>query len=297
MGQSGGRDVTKIFANRRAAIIGSTVWFFGFYILMANLYQGSIFSFLTVPELPKVPVTMAELLSSQLLVLTVTNLQSDTVSTTGITITFASVLKSIIIPELKTVMAGNLGYQRSLDAFETRLIFIEPRQVRSAEIISNISNSNRLKEFETSGTFAMMDSINNLKFLTEPITFLGKRFVIHGRGETGFQMISVMHGLRNFIFPRFNSVYRRFVEAGLIGTWLRAYRKSRLLFRMRTHGKEVYDKYSAQVNSGVPHQPEFHECTPGSLEALKYMFAICGMLLVGAGLIFLAEWKLVWGGG
>lgn len=52
LGQSANGDVTKIFANKRVSIVISIVWLFGCYILMANLYQGSMFSFLTVPQFP-----------------------------------------------------------------------------------------------------------------------------------------------------------------------------------------------------------------------------------------------------
>lgn len=57
------------------------------------------------------------------------------------------------------------------------------------------------------------------------------------------------------------------------------------------YGKKLYKEYYAQVNSGVHFQPEFHECTPVSMVALRYMFAICAALLSLAGLITLIECK------
>lgn len=103
---------------------------------MENLYQGSIFSFLTVPELPKVPVTMAELLPSQLPMLPVSHFASYNISLTS---RYDSVLKDAIIPELKVAMVGNLGYQKSLDAFDKRPTFVNLFETESPIVVQNIS--------------------------------------------------------------------------------------------------------------------------------------------------------------
>lgn len=222
LGHGGSDDFSKIFANRRVAVVISTVWFFGCYILMANLYKGSIFSFLTVPVLPNVPETIEQLLSSNIPILTTTSSGSYLVSLNRSTPTIKddSTLRSIIIPQLKAVMAANSSYSKSIASLDQRLTYVNHFENSIKEIVLNISSSKPIQnKFKTSTTFALMNDANDLKHFTEPIKFLGKRFVIDSSDDTGFQTITVMYGTRNFIFPRFYLVYRRLVESGLVEIW------------------------------------------------------------------------------
>lgn len=121
------------------------------------------------------------------------------------------------------------------------------------------------------------------------IMFLGKRFVVRGLGDTGFATVLVTYGSGNLIVPLLNSGYRKLAEAGLTEIWLCAYWQSVRLNNIRKQWKHLYKQYSAQVNSGVAFKQEFQKWAPVSVEVVKYMFAVCGVLLSGAGLMFLVE--------
>lgn len=293
LGQSGNGDLKKNIcrqACRRACF--DRLVFFGCYILMTNLYQGSIFDLLTVSELPKVPVAMAELLSSQLPVLT--RSFYEWYDSSNREIMYDSTLKDCVIKPLKVAMAGNLRYLQSIDPFDQRLTFVTPGN--KAEIIRNISNSEQVNKFETGETFAVMDENEFLTALIEPIMFLGKRLVIHGRGDTGFQSFAVTFGSGNCIVPLFNSGFRRLQEAGFIEIWSRADMQSVRTTSLKWYWKHLYDKYSAQVYSGVPFKQEYQKWAPVSVAAVQNTFAICGTLLCRVDVFGGAQGETCWCG-
>ncbi|OXA45068.1 hypothetical protein Fcan01_19980 [Folsomia candida] len=295
LGQSEKGDGTKIFAKRRVALIVSTVWSFGCYILMENLYQGAMFSFLAVPEFPKVPRTMEELMSSKLPVLTTSSFRFYSAAMNGSrrTVTTDSTLKGIIIPQL--MVAASPAYRRLLDSLDKRIVFVIHIGTSVEDIIRNISNSKPLrKNFETSEPFVIMNAADDLGYFTEPIRFLGKRLVIDGRsGEVGFRTATVMSGYRNFVFPRFYSTHMRLVESGLVETWQHLVRSSDRLKEMRKYGNETFKKFYTQINSDVTIQPEFDEFVLVSLEALKYAFALCGAILWVGVVSFVVERRAI----
>lgn len=63
-------DIVNSLQKRRKAVPILTVWFLGCYILMQNLYQGSITSDLTVTPFPLVPRSLEDLAKSKLTVVT-----------------------------------------------------------------------------------------------------------------------------------------------------------------------------------------------------------------------------------
>ncbi len=292
LGQSGAGDVTRVFGNKGVAVLTSSAWLFGCYILMENLYQGSIFSYLTVPEFPIVPKTMNELLSSRIPVMT-TSFVSELIiinSTTDF-VKHHSILKLFIIPKIRRVMAQNSEYKKSLDLLQKRLFLIHYDAENLAEdIVGNISKSTSLTDrFETSATFALMSASDELRLFTEPIKLLGGRFVVDGRDDTGFYTVLIMSGYKNFIFPRFYSTYRRLFDSGLLEVWERLSSAAGQLSKVKAYGEKMYKRHYTQVNGGIQFKPEFHECMPVSGNALKYAFAISGALLCVGAIIFGVE--------
>lgn len=294
LGQSGKGDMTKIFSNKHLALIVSIVWLFGCYILMENVYQGSIFSFLTVPHFPEVPETIGELLESKIPVLTTTYFTYYVLvrNRSSGTIKYASTMKNLLIPQWKMAMGGNLEYIKSINSLDERLTYVNPVEGTVKGIVQNVSNSIPLgKNFETRETLAIMNHEKDLKYFTDPIRVLGKRFVIDSRDDTGFQTINVMYGFRNYIYPGIYASYKKMLEAGLVDKWANLYLSWEQLFRMRIYGRKVYKKYFAQVNSNVQFQQDFHDCIPVSVKALRYIFALCAVLLSVGWFILYLECK------
>lgn len=201
-----------------------------------------------------------------------------------------STLKVELIPQLKRAMMGNTVYQKLIDSLDKRLIFVSQVGNSVKDIIRNISNSKPLpNNFKTSETFVIMNDANDLAYFTDPVKFLGRRFIIDSMDDTGLRKINVMFGFRNFIFPCFYSTYKTLVESGLVAIWDRLFVTLSRLTRMLIHGKNMYKRYYAQINSGIQFQPEFHQCAPVSVEALVHMFAICGTLWSIGWIVLLLE--------
>lgn len=295
LGQSGSGDIRQIFGNQLTAVITCSTWLFGCYILMENLYQGSIFSYLTVPEFPNVPKTMNELLESHIPVLTTTYMSEWVfVNTSTQVVRQHATLQLFIIKKIRKAIPKSSQYQKSLDSLEKRLFLANYGDNKVEDIVANISESvNLLDKFETRSTFALLSVADELKLFTEPVKLLGKRFVIDSGDDTGFQTILMMTGDRNFIYPWFYLTYQRLMDSGLPVVWERLSLTASRLSRMRRHGEKMYKRYYAQLNTGLQFQPEFHECMPVSLVALRYAFTISVALEFVGMIILVIEFMLI----
>lgn len=137
----------------------AVIWSIFCYILMGNLYQGSIYSCLTVMLPPSVPRTVADIVSSNLQVLTM-SLVYDKVGPNG-TLMYSSVLKHFILPSLIHQFPENSTIARKLSELEENLIFVHSYHIFTGELATRLSNSEETysanKSINTVGMLAVID--------------------------------------------------------------------------------------------------------------------------------------------
>ncbi|OXA47411.1 hypothetical protein Fcan01_17733 [Folsomia candida] len=97
-GQAIADEIIKSVKNKQVARPLLAIWFFVCYILMENLYQGSIYSDLTVLYPPKVPRTFQKLVASNMTIITTSQILKP--SETSKLPEPTSILKSSIIPDI-----------------------------------------------------------------------------------------------------------------------------------------------------------------------------------------------------
>ncbi|OXA48872.1 hypothetical protein Fcan01_16808 [Folsomia candida] len=97
-GQAIADEIIKSVKNKQVARPLLAIWFFVCYLLMENLYQGSIYSDLTVVHPPNVPKTVRELVASNMTIITTS--QMYITSKTSNALERTSILKQSIIPEI-----------------------------------------------------------------------------------------------------------------------------------------------------------------------------------------------------
>lgn len=256
-------------------------WSFFCYILMENLYQGSIYSCLTVTLPPSVPKTIEDVISSNLQVITTSSILSVLVIQQNL-----SVLQHKILPDLIPWFPADSAYSRTIQKFNSSLYFLNLRDITRADIAATISNSQDIlasnKTIRTSGTFAVMDDKNDLNNFSSLMKILGKRLLIKGHsGHMDFYTFYVDVVKTNFIVPKLYEGINRLVESGIYGRWGAMNDLKADLEEMRKVGSEPYRKLfrMEMVGTGRDDFKEDWTADPVPFEAIKYMFGLCLIIL------------------
>ncbi|OXA45376.1 hypothetical protein Fcan01_20177 [Folsomia candida] len=172
-------DNLKIFTKRTSGASLVLVWLFcGRYIIMDNLYTGSIFSYLSAIQPPVVPNTIAELVDSNIPIITMSGLRSNT-----------SILKTFIIPaQVESLKTENKSFELFLK-LNAKLVFVDAYS-SFVQFIQNILNLDVLTHFkasvDTSKTYALMDTTNQFKVFTDLLMANGSRLIINSKDDSPF---------------------------------------------------------------------------------------------------------------
>ncbi|OXA39982.1 hypothetical protein Fcan01_25259 [Folsomia candida] len=184
-GQSIADGILKKVKNKKVSRPLLGIWFLSCYILMDNLYQGSIYSDLAVRNPPLVPKTFDELVSANVTIITTTPghfLQKSGISTK------ASLLTESIIPDLlRKNFASN--FNKFLKNLVSKIVYINAKPENTMSMSTSISKSitirsnESLKSIPTNGMLAFMDTADYLQLWTELLNILGSRLVMQSMGR------------------------------------------------------------------------------------------------------------------
>ncbi|OXA37585.1 hypothetical protein Fcan01_27699 [Folsomia candida] len=286
-GQSS-EDNIKMFRNRRVAVPVLIVWLIGSTILMDKLYQGSIYSDLTVTYPATVPRTMQGLLESKMRILTTSGYWKDMRE-------HLSMLKDFIIPKFTASTSTSPEMKNFLIKLDSKLEFVP---IWSSVVhIRNISSSLPLfslikpyNQFLTNNTFAIMDKDVDLNFYITVLQGLGKRLVINSYDEAPFHLNTIIYGKRNFFFPTIYLGFRRLTESGLYRRWEKLVGMRRSLRAMYGVDRRLYSEFAVRLSSEYKEPVVFYDTSPESLEALGYVVAFCTVVIGFGFLAFLWEY-------
>ncbi|OXA48376.1 hypothetical protein Fcan01_17410 [Folsomia candida] len=120
LGQVNGDSLRMFHKKNWTAAPILTVWLLcGCYIIMANLYTGSIFSFLSGVKLPELPSNLDDLVASNIPLITTGS--GYNVSTPD---RYESNLKNLIIPQRKKLIGNGSNFFATLERLEEKLFYI-----------------------------------------------------------------------------------------------------------------------------------------------------------------------------
>ncbi|OXA49811.1 hypothetical protein Fcan01_16000 [Folsomia candida] len=279
-GQSIADEILRAISNKKVAVPILTVWFFGCYLLMDNLYQGTIYSDLTVMYPPKVPKSLEALAMSNMSVFTTTWLGFPPLD-----------INCFITSGLIPMLRQHSNISGWLDDLQKRIIFIHPNIV-DASLAEKMSNSKPVvthfnESFSTTDTFAILDRPSELGLLTASLQMLGKRLVVENKLGNILNFNTFVEGRRNFFIPIFHQGLYKLRQSGIFSRWeiLRGM-KEKLRF-MRQYEESVYKRYLVKLNSNFQEPSIFHESGDGdAVGALFYVIGLCAVL-VGVGVVAL----------
>ncbi|OXA64265.1 hypothetical protein Fcan01_00209 [Folsomia candida] len=288
LGQSGSSNVAGFSSSKRAGIAIATAWFFGVFILMGNLYQGSIFSYLTVKIPPIVPETVEELLESGITILT------SSYSAFSLERSI-SLLRDVIIPVLTSHLGGNERWAKLLDRLAGKIEFMN-YDIKYAPIPDAYSNftafltRNKSKELNT---FALMDRKNGLLITTKVLKIMGKQLIVENREETFFNSVGISYIAINYVSGFVIGGYNCLVQSGISSRWEKLQKLRETLYQVRKLGNVTYNRFFLKEMGGGRNPVEFHENQSVSLAAIGYFVMICGVLVGIGWVMFLGEIKIM----
>ncbi|OXA42217.1 hypothetical protein Fcan01_22947 [Folsomia candida] len=272
----------------------AVIWSVSCYIVMANLYQGAIYSCLTVTLLPSVPKTVEGIVSFNLKIVT----SSELLVPTEYGMTSRSLLKDHI-PDIISKFPTNSKFVKILKKLDSNLIFFNPAAIYIWDLATNISNHlniyNSNETIGTSGMFAVMNANQKQNHFNSIMKIMGKRLLIeegHSGKDVDFQFLKLDVANFNFICFKISNGINHLTESGIYGRWGVIYYLKSDLKLMRKIGNESYSKLfrmeMANANGmGIPEQETQDE--PVSLAVIKYVFGLCLISMSLACLVAFGE--------
>lgn len=285
--QGGGNTFTIFYNKKWVAVPILIVWFLGgCYIIMDNLYTGSIFSFMSAILPPKFPSTLLDLVDSEFPIIT-----GDYVTLYDKTVKRVTPhLKSRLIPLYINLFRHMPHISRMFQQLNDKLVFMSIYKNSGSfkTFLSKIEQSEKLNylngSIETRKTFVVMDKAEYLGYLHKFITWNGSRLIIGGKEATPFNAIKVLATQTNYVLPIFMKRMRTLSSFGLEDRWNKLgklYSPLRFQYKMNTL---TYKKYFAMALSNGRGPVTFHESDPVSLKSVKEMFVLC-VLCVGVAIL------------
>lgn len=281
-----GQTSDKLVQLIHCKIGGGFAWilwlFFGCYILMNNLYQGSVYSYLTVTLPPPVPKTMAQLHHSDARIITTATFTNDSI--------WQSVLKQLLIPQLIHSLGDNNSYSHLLTELNPRIVYDSNF---GSVLISWVNNSeaNTLSgEISSKETFAMFDPITEMQIKVDFLKLWGGRYIVSNSEDTSMNIFKVWLAKRNFLQPTIHRHVKQLEGSGILERWKALHTYFRGLvytIHLESHFKS---KWIRRKVSGGKEKDAWNEASPMTLNVLTFLFVIWGgMLAFGLLLFFLKE--------
>lgn len=300
-GQSLADEVLKNVKHKRISRPLWAVWFLACYVLMENLYQGSIYSDLTVRVPPTVPKTFEDLIAADLTIITSTPIYMIN-QFTGRVATPSLLNQSMILDILKKNVDKRFDkWEENLDA---KIIYINRDIEYVIPFVKNISNflPFRLTEnsswIDTKETFAIMDSVKDLQLWTEVLNIFGKRLVMLSKaGDSSFRYSSVTSGYQNFISPKIKSSLQHMTQSGILARYNILDKTMAKLRYEEKIEQEDQSKFGVKLGTKVTGAAvagfKSGLNKDESLGALLHVLALCSIVVLVATIVLVCE-KLVW---
>ncbi|OXA48972.1 hypothetical protein Fcan01_16337 [Folsomia candida] len=296
-GQAIADEVIKKVKNRKIGLPVLAIWFFVCYILMENLYQGSIYSDLTVIYPPNVPKTFQGLVASNMTIFT-TSVAFRSYRDSNRKAT--SFLKMFIIPE---VLMKNFSqrYNKFVNKMNSKMEYIhgankDVSMVKNMSKFLQIRSNTTSKWVSTRGTFAIMDVLQDLELYILSLRTVGTRLVIQNNADASIRCSILYAGGRNCIAPKIQAFLRHLAETGILGRFKLLEQANRKMHFIKQFGTEIYSKFVAKLNSNFKEVKVFHESWNGneveeSVGALWHVLALCSVMVAFASVILI--WELI----
>ncbi|OXA48010.1 hypothetical protein Fcan01_17453 [Folsomia candida] len=269
LGQVNGDSLKMFHKKNWTAVTILTVWFLGgAYIIMGNLYTGSIFSFLSGVKLPIFPSNLEDLVASTIPLFT-TSYHSYAHTSGG----YSSNLKKLIIPQHKNLFGNRSSFFATLERLDEKLFFIRATtEYQYFKFLANIDNSRPLKylnkSISTRKTFAIMDVKGKLILTSRLLRWNGSRLIIPGGKDTPLSIITFGAAKKSFLLPIFLNKLRQLSSSGLEERWNKMENVYYPLRLQYLRNNSTFPVHFARAMAAEREPIMFSEADPISLESV-----------------------------
>lgn len=282
VGQVNGDSFTMFHNKEGVAMPILIVWFFGAgFIIMNNLYMGSIFSYLSAIPLPIFPPSWKLLVDSEIPIITTSSITSTTTFLLD-----TSLLKDSLIPDYITLFEHKPNLVKKFHQLNNKVAYLNFGLDKT--VMANFLHSIKTpKKMSKSGnqavprgnTFATMDDANYVMQLAKLFQWYGTRLVILGTEDAPFSDISFGLASRTYLFTLFQKRFGELLSFGFEKRWTKlesTYTSMNMQFEV---DNTTYQKYFARVVASIREPITFNESDPVSLKSVQEVFALCGVVL------------------
>ncbi|OXA48640.1 hypothetical protein Fcan01_16496 [Folsomia candida] len=282
-GQAIADEIIKKVKNKRISRPLLATWFFVCYILMDNLYQGSIYSDLTVVSPPQVPKTIEELVASNMTIITTSRILKSNKIEEG-----TSLLKTYLIPEIFNKNFSE-RFNKLVKKMNSKLEYIHGG-TEDVSMVKNMSKSCKVRSNKTSKwistkeTFAIMDTTFYLQLCVDSLHILGTRLVVKNNADVSLGFSTLSFGRRNFISPKIRGFLRHLSGTGILGRFKFLHIANHKIYFIKglnsnsKGAKLVYESWNENDDEKA-------------IGALWYVLALCSLVVTVATAIFM--WEIV----
>lgn len=290
-GQSIDDQVIKKIGTKHVARPLLAIWFVACYIIMDNLYQGTIYSDLTVMHPPSIPVKFISLLMSNISIVTTTQMLMP--SRDGNYIEYRSLLKDSVIPD---VVKNNQdkGFVHFVKVADRKIVYVHNGNV-DVSMVKNMSDSvpiwpnSSLNIIPTKKAIAIIDESEELSLLRESLNILGKRLVTKNNPHFSISLRSIVLGDQTFLSRKIYFSMQYLSQAGIKQRWSRMKEMRRTLHFVRKFGNETYSKYFVKLNSNFKESRLLISSDSDSLGPFWYLLALCAVVVAVAVVLIVLE--------
>ncbi|OXA47561.1 Glutamate receptor 3.7 [Folsomia candida] len=277
----------RMFNNRACVAVPIlTVWFLGgCYVIMDNLYTGSVFSFLSAVKAPRLPSSLVDLADSEIPIMT----HSWYLDETDRPIRKIPILNDYLVPQYVNLFKDSPEMMNMFRQLLKKLIFIhqDVDEYMSQSGISKLLRNSRQamsgvspnKVIDPEKTFAIMDSDQIVRMNGKLLQSTEKRLILYGKEYTPFNKVFVEVLKRNYLLPIFLKRLGQLLSNGMVDRWRKLEELYVPLYAHYAKNHTDYRKHFAVVMSNGREQITFHEANSISMGSVKEVFVLCGIFL------------------
>lgn len=232
---------------------GGLIWIlwllFGSYFLMNNLYQGSVYSYLTVILPAPVPKTMTKLKDSKVPVLTTNGIYINITRTD-------STLKHYLIPQMIRSLGQNSSYSNLLSDLNKNVVHITKYKFLNM-FLYWVEQSQPILEpsshiaFFNRDMFAIFDGESSLQKSVQLLQAWGGRYIVSNLEDTMIHHNNMWLVRRNFLLPTIHRDVSQLDGAGLLRRWDALKNLLRVWSDIAAFGKDTAVKWFNREMSGA----------------------------------------------
>lgn len=267
-----GESTGKIYRAGTTSFILVTLWLLGTFVIMTNLYQGTVYSNLAVLIPAKRPSGVHDLINWDIPIVDLEYLYNYKSQS------FHPVLTDIVIPSL--ISSG--GNESGLTKFVTRL--------KAKFVSTKVPDIIKPRQNGISNTVVVFAFIHSLVYVERQIKNMGDYHIVRNRGYSPFVMVQYSVGSKKMLTLYFAKEWGRISQSGLSELWYTVFKRNIML---RNKAKlKVQNKYFEAVQHAfgdirVP--VTFHEAQPISVNLVLPAFVLCTIIMAAASVAFMAE--------